>query len=68
MNDLQSNKSEKTMNDKLLLKVSEMQTELAMIRQDIHAHPEISMEKERTSTLVAIKLKEWGLTVTEGIG
>ncbi|CAF4740999.1 unnamed protein product [Rotaria socialis] len=51
------------MNDKLLLKVSEMQTELAMIRQDIHAHPEISMEKERTSTLVAIKLKEWGLTM-----
>ncbi|CAF3900733.1 unnamed protein product, partial [Rotaria magnacalcarata] len=56
------------MNDKLLLKVSDMQTELAIIRQDIHAHPEISMEEERTSTFVASKLRECGLTVTEDIG
>ncbi|CAF2083576.1 unnamed protein product [Rotaria magnacalcarata] len=56
------------MNDKLLLKVSDMQTELAIIRQDIHAHPETSMEEERTSTFVASKLRECGLTVTEDIG
>ncbi|CAF3867069.1 unnamed protein product [Rotaria magnacalcarata] len=45
-----------------------MQTELAIIRQDIHAHPETSMEEERTSTFVASKLRECGLTVTEDIG
>ncbi|CAF3732003.1 unnamed protein product [Rotaria sordida] len=51
------------MNDILL-----MQEELVAIRQDIHAHPEMAMEEVRTSTLVASKLKQWGLTVTEGVG
>ncbi|CAF3381684.1 unnamed protein product [Rotaria sp. Silwood2] len=45
-----------------------MQIELTTIRQDIHAHPEMAMEEERTATLVASKLKQWGLTVTEGVG
>ncbi|CAF1123264.1 unnamed protein product [Rotaria sordida] len=45
-----------------------MQPELISIRQDIHAHPEMAMEEVRTSTLVATKLKQWGITVTEGIG
>jgi amidohydrolase len=56
------------MNDALLDKVRQMQSELISIRQDIHAHPEMAMEEVRTSALVAAKLKEWGLTVTEGIG
>jgi len=45
-----------------------MQPELAVIRQDIHAHPEIGMEEKRTSALVAAKLREWGLEVTEDVG
>jgi hippurate hydrolase len=56
------------MNDTLLNEVREMQAELTSIRQDIHAHPEMAMEEVRTSALVATKLKEWGITVTEGIG
>ena len=56
------------MNSALFTKVRDMQTELTSIRRDIHAHPEIAMEEERTSTLVATQLKEWGLTVTEGVG
>jgi hippurate hydrolase len=56
------------MNDVLLDKVREMQSELISIRQDIHAHPEMAMEEVRTSALVAAKLKEWGITVTEGVG
>jgi amidohydrolase len=56
------------MNETLLDEVRIMQTELASIRQDIHAHPEMAMEEIRTSTLVAAKLKQWGLTVTEGVG
>ena len=48
--------------------VGDMQIELTSIRQDIHAHPEMAMEEERTSALVAAHLKEWGLTVTEGVG
>ena len=56
------------MNDTLLAALRVMQPELAAIRQDIHAHPEIGMEEARTSALVAAKLKEWGLDVTAGVG
>ena len=33
--------------------------ELAAIRQDIHAHPELGLEEHRTADLVARKLEEW---------
>ncbi len=42
--------------------------ELATIRRDIHAHPELGFEEARTSALVAQKLGEWGLEVATGIG
>ena len=42
--------------------------DLTAIRRDIHAHPELGMEEERTSDLVAEKLKSWGLEVTRGVG
>ncbi|CAF4263478.1 unnamed protein product [Rotaria sp. Silwood2] len=45
-----------------------MQAELTYIRQDIHAHPETAMKEVRTAVLVATKLKQWGITVTEGVG
>jgi metal-dependent amidase/aminoacylase/carboxypeptidase family protein len=42
--------------------------ELVAIRRDIHAHPEMGLEEVRTSALVAAKLREWGVEVTEGVG
>ena len=42
--------------------------ELTAIRRDIHAHPELGLEEHRTAALVAAKLREWGVEVTEGIG
>jgi hippurate hydrolase len=48
--------------------VREWQPELAAIRQDIHAHPELGMEEARTSALVARELRALGLEVTEGVG
>jgi len=42
--------------------------DLTEIRRDIHAHPELGMEEERTSDIVAEKLKSWGLEVTRGVG
>ena len=42
--------------------------ELTILRQDIHAHPELGMEETRTAALVASKLREWGIEVTEGVG
>ena len=42
--------------------------ELARIRRDIHAHPEIGFQETRTSDLVAGKLQDWGIEVHRGIG
>ena len=44
------------------------QHELAAIRQDIHAHPELGLEEYRTADLVAQKLQEWGIEVHRGVG
>lgn len=45
-----------------------LQRELLQILHDIHAHPERSLEEERTSKLVATTLEAYGLKVTAGIG
>ena len=42
--------------------------ELAAIRQDIHAHPELGLEEHRTADIVARKLEEWGIEVHRGVG
>ncbi|HWJ93776.1 MAG TPA: M20 aminoacylase family protein [Telluria sp.] len=44
------------------------QSELQQIRRDIHAHPELCYEEQRTSDLVAAKLTEWGIPVVRGLG
>jgi hippurate hydrolase len=46
----------------------EIQSEITAIRRDIHAHPELAYEENRTSDIVAAKLHEWGLEVTRGLG
>jgi hippurate hydrolase len=48
--------------------VAAWQPELAAIRKDIHAHPELGMEEVRTSALVARELRALGIEVTEGVG
>src|SRR5262245_20107480 len=42
--------------------------ELVALRRDIHAHPEIGFEEQRTSSIVAQKLAAWGIEVHRGIG
>lgn len=42
--------------------------ELVAIRHDLHAHPEIGFEEERTSAIVADKLSSWGIEVHRNIG
>ena len=37
-------------------------------RHDIHAHPELGFEEQRTSDLVAEKLEQFGCEVHRGIG
>jgi hippurate hydrolase len=51
----------------LIPEVLEFADELTEIRRDIHAHPEIGFEEERTADLVAAKLKEYGCEVHRGL-
>ena len=48
--------------------IVEFQSELARIRRDIHAHPELCFEEVRTADVVAQKLTEWGIPVHRGLG
>ena len=52
----------------ILDRIAPLLPDLTAIRRDIHAHPEIGMDEHRTAALVATKLREWGLAVTEGVG
>src|SRR5690606_16697981 len=42
--------------------------EIAAIRRDIHAHPELAYEEVRTADVVAEKLESWGIAVHRGLG
>src|SRR3546814_17633484 len=37
-------------------------------RRDLHAHPELGFQEQRTSDVVAAKLAEWGIEVHRGLG
>ncbi|MEN9473297.1 MAG: hypothetical protein RIS48_17 [Pseudomonadota bacterium] len=42
--------------------------EMAQLRRDIHAHPELAFEELRTAELIAQRLTEWGIAVHRGLG
>lgn len=44
------------------------QSEIAALRRDIHAHPELAYEEQRTADLVATQLESWGIPVHRGLG
>lgn len=47
----------------VLAAVDELTDELVAIRRDLHAHPEVAWQEERTTTLVAKRLEEAGLSL-----
>ncbi len=47
----------------VLAAVDELADELAAIRRDIHAHPELAWQEERTTALVAKRLEAAGLSL-----
>jgi len=53
---------------KLVDPIIAFQSELQQIRRDLHAHPELCYEEQRTSDVVADKLAEWGIPVIRGMG
>ncbi len=53
---------------KLLDPITRFQSELQQIRRDIHAHPELCFEEQRTADVIAAKLTQWGIPVDRGMG
>ena len=47
--------------------IRKFHAELREIRHDIHAHPELGFEENRTSDIVAGKLAAWGVEVHRGL-
>ena len=53
---------------KLLPEILQSAAAIQTIRRDIHAHPELSYEENRTSDVIAAQLQTWGITVHRGLG
>jgi hippurate hydrolase len=53
---------------KLVEPIIAFQSELEQIRRDIHAHPELCYEEQRTADVVAARLTEWGIPIVRGLG
>ena len=49
-------------------RIAQFHDDLTSWRRDIHAHPELGFEEQRTSDLVAAKLNEFGCEVHREIG
>jgi len=41
---------------------------IAALRRDIHAHPELCFQEQRTAELIARTLTDWGIPVHRGLG
>ncbi len=52
----------------LLDSIVHQSAQLVAIRRDIHAHPELCFQENRTADLVAAKLIEWGIPIHRGLG
>ncbi len=52
----------------LIDRIVHFQSDIAAIRRDLHAHPELKFEEVRTADVVARKLEEWGYAVHRGLG
>ena len=53
---------------KLLDPIVAQAAEMAALRRDLHAHPELCFEEVRTADLVAARLTEWGIPIHRGLG
>lgn len=53
---------------KLIEPIIQSYSEIQAIRRDLHAHPELCYEEQRTADVVAEKLTKWGIPVIRGMG
>ena len=55
-------------NMKLIESILADAAEIASVRRDIHAHPELCFKEERTADLIAQALTSWGIPIHRGLG
>ncbi|HEY8100451.1 MAG TPA: M20 aminoacylase family protein [Burkholderiaceae bacterium] len=48
--------------------IVQLHTELQNIRHDLHAHPELCFEENRSADVVAKKLTDWDIPIVRGMG
>ena len=53
---------------KLIDSIVTQAADIARLRREIHAHPELCFQEVRTADLVASKLTEWGIEIHRGLG
>jgi amidohydrolase len=53
---------------KLLDPIVAKAAEMAALRRDLHAHPELCFEEVRTADVVAAQLAAWGIPIHRGLG
>ncbi|KQQ33102.1 amidohydrolase [Duganella sp. Leaf126] len=53
---------------KLVDPIIAFQSDIQQIRRDLHAHPELCYEEQRTADVIADKLTQWGIPVIRGLG
>ena len=53
---------------KVLDSIVTQAAQIAALRREIHAHPELCFQEVRTADLVAAKLTEWGIPIHRGLG
>ncbi|RZA31304.1 MAG: amidohydrolase, partial [Lysobacteraceae bacterium] len=53
---------------KLVEPILAFQSQLQAIRRDLHAHPELCYEEQRTADVVAARLTDWGIPIVRGLG
>ena len=51
----------------VIKEVEKFHDEMTIWRRDIHRHPELAFEENRTSNFVAEKLKEFGVEINRGL-
>jgi amidohydrolase len=54
--------------DRMTARLEEVRQELVEVRRDLHRHPEIAGQEERTAKVIADRLGALGLEVTSGVG
>src|SRR3954469_5792510 len=62
------NQKTSTPNDVALASLERLLPDLQTLYTDIHSHPELSMQEERTAAIAADRLRGAGYEVTAGVG